>query len=100
MHLADTLAEFFKLQKILGNEILLPEFTSCCCLSENAGWPFFLPKTTFLTLRTFPISRKFELVSKENSSFSSHFHQKIIGDNRFSEQIFTETVCWVPLEFE
>ena len=34
---------------------------------------------------------------KENSSFSSYFNPKIVGDNRSSEQTLTETVCWVPL---
>ena len=35
--------------------------------------------------------------AKKYSSFSSYFNPKIVGDNRSSEQIFTETVCWVPL---
>ena len=33
--------------------------------------------------------------AKENCRFSTHFNPKIIGDNRCSEKIFTETVCWV-----
>ena len=37
----------FKLHNILGKEIS-PEFTSCCCLSENASWPFFLTKNNIL----------------------------------------------------
>ena len=35
--------------------------------------------------------------AKKYSSVSSHFNPKIVGDNRPSEQIFTEKVCWVPL---
>lgn len=45
---------FFKLpntQKSLGNGVLLPEFTSSYCLTENPSWLFFVPKMTFLSLR-------------------------------------------------
>ena len=70
-------------------EILSTEFTSCCCLSENANGPFFrTQEDTFISPKkqnkktgiTFPISRKFEL--KKYSSFSSHFNPKIVGDYR------------------
>ena len=69
-----------KLQKILGKEILVPEFTSCCCLCENASWPFFLtqndifisPKTAGIT---FPIPRKFE---PKNTPVFHHFHHTLI----------------------
>ena len=78
--------------------MLLPEFTGCCCLSENASWAFFLPKTTFLSKTTGIASFPYhENRSSEISSLSSHFNLKIVGDNRSSEQILTETVYWVPL---
>ena len=35
--------------------------------------------------------------AEENSIFLSHVSRKIVSDNRSSEQVFTETVCWVPL---
>ena len=63
----------FKLQEIIGKEILLPEFTSCCCLFERAQELAFFrtqndivifPKTTGIT---FPISRKVDL--KNTSGF-------------------------------
>ena len=56
---------------------------------------YISPKTTDITL---PVSRKFEL--KKYSRFSSHFNRKIVGDNRSSQQIFTETVCWLSLSLE
>ena len=37
----------FKVQKIQGKEILLPEFTSCCCLSEMLADLFSYPKPHF-----------------------------------------------------
>ena len=42
-----------------------------------------------------PISRKFEL--KKTPVFPAHCNPKIVGNNRLSEQIFIETVCWVLL---
>ena len=35
---------------------------------------------------------------KKCSSVSSHFNPKIVGDDKSSEQISTETVYWVPLK--
>ena len=55
---------------------------------------FYVPKRTKPKGITFFISRKSEL--KKTPVFSSYFNPKIVGDNRFSEQIFIETVCWVP----
>ena len=85
---------------MLGKEIL-PEFTSCCCLSENARWPFFVPKTTFFSLRNQQalLFHTTKIWAKEYSTFSSYFNPKTVGDNGFSsEQISTETFCWVPLK--
>ena len=48
---SDTLAEPSNFRKLVGKEILLPEFTSYFCQHENAGWPFFVPKTIFSSLR-------------------------------------------------
>ena len=86
---------------MLGKEILIPEFTSCCCLSENARWPFFLARNDiFLSPKSKGITFSYhENLAKEYSSFSSYFNPKIVGDNRFSsEQIFTDTFSWVPLK--
>ena len=34
---------------------------------------------------------------KSTGSFLSYFNPQIVDNNRSSEEIFTETVCWVPL---
>ena len=88
----DTLAELSNFRNIITRiyELLLP-FRKCYT------WPqFFVHKTTFLSLR----NQQALPGAKEYSSFSSHFYPKTLGDNRSSEQIFTETVCWVGVNFQ
>ena len=42
-------------------------------------------------------SQKFELKKTPDFHHNRYFNQKIVGNNRSSKQILTETVCWVPL---
>ncbi len=72
--------------KLLGNKILLPEFTSRCCVLENRSWPSLFPKRHFSLSENnrhyFPHVTKVWTV--EISSFSSHFYPKNVGDYRSS----------------
>ena len=87
----------FKLQKILGKELLFPEVASCCCLFKNhcmlAGlssypkWHFYLSEN-----KRHYFYHMTKIWGKKYCNFSPHFNPKIVGNNRSSEQIFTETV--------
>ena len=87
MYLFGYASSTFKLQKILGIEILLPEFTCCFCLSENASTPFLLPREDDHPL--LPVPKTTVFISSKSTG---KFELKNTPVNICSEDLLSPTI--------